>query len=840
MFNELFGTDKMSELLTKPVFWIMIICIVALIVIVIACIKHPAGGKYVLFTLLSIGILGVTAYSGIQLNYYYSTSGGIYGAITGIFDTNKVDVISKASYQIKNTELTQVYETNTYSATISFSDVFELSKDSNYMIYVNDMPCNNVHNASDYITGQYTYTFYDEFMNELHTDTLTIKFAFYANSTYLSISTDGGSESVKYWNYYFAKNSFIITLDKSTYSKPTQIGTGDGNISNYCIVSYEVDGKNVGNQVYLPNSELVLMEYAGKTYGWTYNDKLISDGYNVVSNMVISADSVPVHTINFIVNEQVYSTQNVYNEHYIDSSIITKPETIFNGNGEYLVFDYWSLDGITEYDLTRYPVREDLTITAVMHKEYDVDFFVNGSLYQSKIIKQGNSVTNVKNPATTYNAVTGYSIFDYWSLDGETEIDITTNPINSYTQYYAVFHSDFNVTFMFNDEVYLTQKITDGSYVEEFENPVETNIGNDMFVVFDYWSLDGETEIDVYNHKLRENTTFYAVTHLEYDITYWFYAKDFGSCYGYSKRCQVGDYFEFTDEENFVIEYYALGSYDGERLTGSGTTIKGAGDIYAVGDFYLDVTFKIDDSNYTTTQVLKGHCAEYSSTPEKDGYEFLGWSLDGNNVLNLSETPIYEDTTFIAVFEDATQHLYLDYNDGSESEIWTMTGKCGETITLPTPTSLNGENFLGWHFTGGVGELDAENMTFTFGQGDGYIYALFDVCDVTINCSKMGFYLTYNGETTVYGENNNGSGGNIGGGGTMTCSVILDMGCGTTLTTNYNDSLQLSGTGASFWLSSVECDGQYEATKVDGVITISFTNCNYVVINVGGSNVTYV
>ena len=31
MFNELFGTDKMSELLTKPVFWIMIIVVILLV-----------------------------------------------------------------------------------------------------------------------------------------------------------------------------------------------------------------------------------------------------------------------------------------------------------------------------------------------------------------------------------------------------------------------------------------------------------------------------------------------------------------------------------------------------------------------------------------------------------------------------------------------------------------------------------------------------------------------------------------------------------------------------------------------------------------------------------------
>jgi len=60
------------------------------------------------------------------------------------------------------------------------------------------------------------------------------------------------------------------------------------------------------------------------------------------------------------------------------------------------------------------------------------------------------------------------------------------------------------------------------------------------------------------------------------------------------------------------------------------------------------------------------------------------------------------------------------------------------------------------------------------------------------------------------------------------------------ITTNYTDTITLSGTGASFWLSSVECDGEYEVTNENKVITITYTNCNYVIVNVGGSNVTYV
>ena len=150
---------------------------------------------------------------------------------------------------------------------------------------------------------------------------------------------------------------------------------------------------------------------------------------------------------------------------------------------------------------------------------------------------------------------------------------------------------------------------------------------------------------------------------------------------------------------------------------------------------------------------------------------------------------------------------------------------------------MNGETFIGWCFTGGAGVLDAENMTFTLGQVDGYIHALFDVCDVTIDCSKLGFNLTYNGETTTYGSS---SSGGSSGGGVMPLAYIVDMGCRATISTNYNDTIQLSGTGVQFWLSSIDCDGQYETSWNDKVLTITYTNCNYINIYVGGNNVSYV
>ena len=111
------------------------------------------------------------------------------------------------------------------------------------MVYVNNEPCYYVDNSNSnqYVIARYSYTFLDEDLKELCTDTLTFNFAFYTNSTYLSVKTEGGAEAVKYWNYYFNKNVFEVRIEKTDYVFDNEITFGDGDISRFYTIKYYID-----------------------------------------------------------------------------------------------------------------------------------------------------------------------------------------------------------------------------------------------------------------------------------------------------------------------------------------------------------------------------------------------------------------------------------------------------------------------------------------------------------------------------------------------------------------------------------------------------------------------
>ena len=124
-----------------------------------------------------------------------------------------------------------------------------------------------------------------------------------------------------------------------------------------------------------------------------------------------------------------------------------------------------------------------------------------------------------------------------------------------------------------------------------------------------------------------------------------------------------------------------------------------------------DVTFYSRDSVYYTYVAEHGNVAQAPKNPEVKGYEFLGWSLekDGKTV-KLSETKIYENTTFYAVFAKEEGAAGGGGGGGGDEEEVEFTVKFfvnGDLFdsqkveknfspTNPGTPELEGYTFLGW------------------------------------------------------------------------------------------------------------------------------------------------
>lgn len=83
----------------------------------------------------------------------------------------------------------------------------------------------------------------------------------------------------------------------------------------------------------------------------------------------------------------------------------------------------------------------------------------------------------------------------------------------------------------------------------------------------------------------------------------------------------------------------------------------------------LAVTFKVNNEAYLVQLVdLLGYPTE-PTEPTKENYDFLGWSINGTDIVDVTTIQITQDTTFIAIFKDkyglfdSNNQLLMSWND---------------------------------------------------------------------------------------------------------------------------------------------------------------------------------
>ena len=284
----------MLELLFNASFWYGLLIAAIVIVIVWICGKYPSARVFVLtgvVIVVSIVLLGGSIYCGVNLNAYYNERGGIFGAITGIFETNTSEVVDEMDIKINNIELIQE-NGDVYSATIMIDKVLDLDDGTQYGIYVNDNFVDNIDNPN-YARAEYTYTFQNNSLTELLTDTLILDFAFDSTSTTLIVTTNGGVDAVSYWNSYFNKNNFIISIEESNYNPGNDLTYTDGEAGEYFKVQYYAEGSYLYSKLYILNSTITeTYHVSGKTFlGWSLTEggEIISSDYKVVQDINLYA-----------------------------------------------------------------------------------------------------------------------------------------------------------------------------------------------------------------------------------------------------------------------------------------------------------------------------------------------------------------------------------------------------------------------------------------------------------------------------------------------------------------------------------------------------------------------
>ena len=99
---------------------------------------------------------------------------------------------------------------------------------------------------------------------------------------------------------------------------------------------------------------------------------------------------------------------------------------------------------------------------------------------------------------------------------------------------------------------------------------------------------------------------------------------------------------EPTSTEYVIFNYWE--DEEGNQVDLSTKTFNESTKLIANVTYKYDVNFYVDNASVDDQIIIKNGYATKPANPQKSGYEFDGWSLDGQTVVEVSETPITKNT----------------------------------------------------------------------------------------------------------------------------------------------------------------------------------------------------
>lgn len=196
-----------------------------------------------------------------------------------------------------------------------------------------------------------------------------------------------------------------------------------------------------------------------------------------------------------------------------------------------------------------------------------------------------------------------------------------------------------------------------------------------------------------------------------------------------------------------------------------------------------DVNFVLDYAIYEHKIVERGNTITAKTPPSTNKRVFKGWSLDGVNVINVTNYPITEHRTFFAVVETRyeVRFIYVRNNYMTYTLSTQYVGPLSK-VTVPGAPSFNGYRFDGWMLNGGnlvnpstytvtsdtvfVARYTANyvtvNSTYRFGASSNGMYSQTSILDYLRNnghgyVANMQMLKSFSIVVRVYAGNHNGA-----------------------------------------------------------------------------------
>ena len=258
-------------------------------------------------------------------------------------------------------------------------------------------------------------------------------------------------------------------IDLSTYQITSNVKFVADVTYNY-DVKFMIDETEYENQIVVKDGFAVLPNNPTKTGyefdGWTLNgvDIVNPETITISQNTTYIAKFTKVHTVTFMYEDEIYSTQNVRNNECSTSVSVE--------NTDYKVFNGWTLNGAI-IDISTHKIVSDTTFIADLSYYYDVKFMVNNTVYNSQIIKENQFFVVPENPHRTNYIFLGWSINDVIVEDLSSYVVTHDLVLNAEFKYASFNNSDFTVTKLSSSNSTIVKL-----YNEELQSIISNGLAN--------------------------------------------------------------------------------------------------------------------------------------------------------------------------------------------------------------------------------------------------------------------------------------------------------------------------------------------------------------------------
>ena len=262
-------------------------------------------------------------------------------------------------------------------------------------------------------------------------------------------------------------------------------------------------------------------------------------------------------------------------------------------------------------------------------------FEYDGSVYNIQIVNKNTEFSVVDPTSTTYK------VFNGWKNSTGQAVTFPTK-ITENTKFIADVTYKYDVKFVVDEVEYISQVITKNSCATLPSAPTKTGYE------FLGWSTNGTDIVENIAEKpVTANTSYTAVWAKLHTVTFMYDGEVLTT-----QKVKNGSY----PTEVTLPESTKYKVFNGWLLNNSQidvTTYK----ITTETTFVASITYKYDvifynGSDAISTQLIeKDECAVLPSEPTKEGYEFLGWSINGTDVVeNIAEKPVTANINYTAMW----------------------------------------------------------------------------------------------------------------------------------------------------------------------------------------------